>query len=93
MEVKKHFTEEELAAVEKKSSGPLMVVTATDRFMSGWGKAKGGLSKVGWVCAAQDLNETHSMVKGRSEMKYVNYTLYKDHRPRNCKHFSYYLVD
>ena len=52
MEVKKHFTEEELAAVEKKSSGPLMVVTATDRFMSGWGKAKGGLSKVGWVCAA-----------------------------------------
>jgi hypothetical protein len=48
------------------------LVTATDRFLSGWGMARSGASKCAWACEthAQAL-EKYQEIKGRSEMKYV----------------------
>lgn len=56
---------------QKKSH--VWLVTATDRFMSGWGEAKGGLSKCAWACQTLDEAErVLSWVKDRNDMKYVN---------------------
>jgi hypothetical protein len=49
------------------------LVTATDRFLSGWGLAKGGLSKCAFAC--RDYNEAmdaYKWITKRGDMKYVN---------------------
>ena len=51
------------------------LVTATDRFMSGWGGAAGGLSKCAWACETQsEARECFDRIKARGDMKYVNCT-------------------
>lgn len=51
------------------------LVTATDRFMSGWGGASGGASKCAWACETlQEARECFERIKARDEMKYVNIT-------------------
>ena len=51
------------------------LVTATDRFMSGWGMAKGGASKCAWACETRSQAEAQfAIVKARGDMKYVNIT-------------------
>lgn len=51
------------------------LVTATDRFMSGWGGASGGASKCAWACQTLDeARKCFERIKARSEMKYVNIT-------------------
>lgn len=48
------------------------LITATDRYMSGWGGARGGLSKCAWACDSREAaNACHAWVSARSEMKYV----------------------
>ncbi len=50
-------------------------VTMTDKFMSGWGKAKGKINKLIIVCENGD--QAHRIQKNasyRSEMKYINVT-------------------
>lgn len=49
------------------------LVTATDRFMSGWGeRANGGVSKCAWACEGKDVDKVFAWVDDRNEMKYVN---------------------
>ena len=50
------------------------LVTATDRFMSGWGGAAGGASKCAWACKPEHVDRVFAWVSGRKEMKYVNCT-------------------
>ena len=68
------------------------LVTATDRFMSGWGKAKNGLSKCAWACKYEHLDKVEAWVKGRSEMKYVN-VVHGKWYPRNAAHVHIYVVN
>lgn len=68
-------------------------VVATDRFMSGWGGARGGLSKCAWACDSLGRAEAvKSQVSSRREMKYVNIVDLRTYRPgRACAHFHIYL--
>jgi len=71
------------------------LVVATDRFLSGWGQAKGGTSVCAWACtthmeAAQAMREIGS----RSDMRRTRlvYDGPRRYRPRTpCKHFSVYI--
>lgn len=51
------------------------LVTATDRFMPGWGGAAGGLSKCAWACQTlEEARACYARIKARDEMRYVNIT-------------------
>jgi len=50
---------------------PHMIVLATDKFMSGWGEAKGGPSFAGWAVTFDELADVCQVVRGRREMKNV----------------------
>ena len=67
------------------------LVTATDRFMSGWGPASGGNSKCAWACRDKDVDVVFDWVKARDEMRYVNATN-NPWYPRNAKHVHIYVV-
>ena len=70
-----------------------ILVTATDRFMSGWGQATGGNSKCAWACDSKEkAKKVYEWVKNRSEMKYVNIQ-YNKWVPKNAAHVSIYLVE
>lgn len=67
------------------------LITATDKFMSGWGKASGGLSKCAWACKPENVDKVLQWVKNRSDMKYVNVTN-NNWYPRNAEHVHIYVV-
>ena len=67
------------------------LVTATDRFMSGWGKCRDGVSKCAWACKPEDWNKVFKWVSDRGEMRYVNQVTGKWY-PRNAKHVHIYVV-
>lgn len=53
-------------------------VTMTDKFMSGWGKAEGRISKFVVECETYEQAKTiEQNAKKRDEMKYVNITTKK----------------
>jgi len=69
-----------------------ILVTATDRFLSGWGHAHGGVSKCAWACASRDVaDRVFKWVSSRAEMKYVNMTD-RPWRPK-AAHVHIYVVD
>jgi hypothetical protein len=70
-------------------------VVARDKFMSGWGGAKGGYSRCAWACAPDaDLTQLEKWVRGRSEMQYVNVVDLRTYRaPRGTVHFHIYVCD
>jgi hypothetical protein len=47
------------------------IIRAIDRFMSGWGKAKGGNSYAAWACKPEHAQAVFDWVSNRSEMKHV----------------------
>lgn len=70
-------------------------VVATDKFMSGWGNAKGGKSRVAWaVDHVTKTSELFKWVSNRSEMKYVSIVNLKNYRaPRGTSHFHIYVAN
>ena len=48
-----------------------VLVAATDNFLSGWGKAKGGRSVAIWACTLGDSDRVESWVRSRSDMDHV----------------------
>ncbi len=68
-----------------------VLITATDRFLSGWGEATGGLSKCAWACKPEDGQAVYRWVKSRTDMKYVNLT-YNKWYPR-AAHVHIYVVN
>jgi hypothetical protein len=76
---------------EEKSTYPFIVI-GTDRFLSGWGLAKGGLSYAGWACQDKDLGRVERWVRNRSDMRRVR-VVGKDYRPSNpCVHLHIYVA-
>ncbi len=57
---------------EEQKKTHTVLITATDKFMSGWGLAKNGLSKCAWACRPEDRHKVYNWVKSRSDMKFVN---------------------
>lgn len=69
------------------------IVLGTDRFLSGWGYAKNGLSYAGWACQDKDLWKVERWVKARSDMKRVR-IVGNNYRPSNyCAHLHIYVVN
>lgn len=68
------------------------LITATDKFMSGWGLAEGGKSKCAWACKPEHRRQVLAWVESRDEMKYVNETT-GNWYPRNAKHVRIYVVE
>ena len=71
-----------------------ILITATDKFMSGWGGASGGTSKCAWACKDhKQADKIYDWVKSRSEMKYVNIHYRNEWKPRNYASVHIYVVD
>jgi hypothetical protein len=82
--------EDDRTAEQKKTH--TFLVTATDRFMSGWGGAAGGASKCAWACDTKEkMWKLLDWVQSREEMKYVNYRLDDKWYP-NAAHVHIYVA-
>ncbi len=83
---------DERTAEQKKSHNWLII--GTDKVLSGWGAAEGGVSFAAWACKPKDRFKVFAWVKSRSDMKRVrmvsnNYTAY---RPQGKGHCHIYVV-
>ena len=70
-------------------------IVALDRFLSGWGEARGGVSRCAWACHP-DVNpdRVFNWVKQRKEMRYVNLVDLRSYRaPRGTAHVHIYVCD
>ena len=70
-------------------------VVAKDKFMSGWGGARGGASRCAWACPPDgSITKLEDYVRSRSEMRYVNQVNLNTYRPpRGTAHFHIYVAD
>lgn len=69
-----------------------VIVLGTDRFLSGWGGAEGGMSYAGWACRPEDLDAVEEWVEARGDMKRVR-VVTNDYRPGpGCAHLTIYPV-
>jgi len=46
-----------------------VLVGGYDRFMSGWGGAKGGRSYAYWACSVEDMHLVEAWVKNRGDIR------------------------
>ena len=67
-----------------------VLIAATDRFMSGWGGARGGASMCAWACRPEDAPSVWRWVSRREEMLRVREVGY-DWNPR-AAHSHVYVV-
>lgn len=70
-------------------------VVARDKFMSGWGGARGGASRCAWACAPDaKLHKLEQWVRSRSEMIHVNVVDLNTYRPpSSTAHFHIYVCE
>jgi hypothetical protein len=76
---------------EEKVTHP-WIVAATDTFLSGWGKAKGGASYCGWACKFRDIQKVMTWVCSRGDMKHVR-LVSGNWRPKGVGHTHIYVVN
>lgn len=77
---------------EQKSTHQTLI-TATDKFLSGWGGAKGGLSKCAWACdTPEKADKIFGWVNNRTDMKYVNIHYRNEWKPI-AAHVHIYVVE
>ena len=57
-----------------------IIVLMTDKFLSGWGGAKGGPSYAGWACPLDIVDRVEQRIRGRSDAKRVR-IVGGDYRP------------
>ena len=69
-------------------------IVGSDRFMSGWGGARGGKSRVAWAFSNnQPEHKILRWVKSRGDIQYVNMVNLKTYRPpAGTAHFHIYVV-
>jgi hypothetical protein len=79
---------------EEQKKTHYYVVLATDKFMSGWGAAKNGLSYAGWACEPKNADKVYKWVASRSDMLRIR-TVGTPYRPnpKYCAHCHIYVVD
>jgi len=76
---------------EQRASHRCLVV-GTDSFLSGWGKASGGISYAAWACPYDVWERVFNWVARRGDMKRVR-LVGPDWRPRGKGHAHIYVVD
>lgn len=69
------------------------LVIGTDRWMSGWGGARGGASYAAWACRPEDRREVLAWVEGRGDMTRVREAMEPYKPGRGCVHLHVYVVD
>lgn len=74
----------------QRETHPFLVI-GTDTFLSGWGKAEGGVSYAAWACPEQWLPHVFDMVRARRDMRRVRTTSGK-WSPRGRGHAHIYVV-
>jgi len=69
-------------------------VVGRDRFLSGWGGARGGYSRAAWACGPdENLDQLYDRIKARGDMQYVNIVDLSSYRPpRGTAHFHIYVA-
>lgn len=68
------------------------LVVMTDRFMSGWGEAKGGVSYAAWACTYENLTQVERWVRSRSDAMRVR-VIIGSYRPSGVGHCHIYVVN
>ena len=68
-----------------------VIILGTDTFMSGWGKAQGGVSYAGWACRPEDRDRVERWVRNRGDQIRVR-EVGNDYRPRGRGHCHIYVV-
>lgn len=76
---------------EQKKTHTLIVV-GTDKFMSGWGKATGGVSYAGWACTPDLLPTVEARIRARGDMKRVR-VVSGNYRPSGNGHCHIYVAN
>lgn len=72
------------------------LVIGTDRGMSGWGGAEGGVSYAAWACRPEDSTACLDWVEGRGDMSRVRFTVDLPHaryRPSAKGHLHIYVYE
>ena len=69
------------------------LIAATNKFMSGWGKAAGGNSYVVYCCEDKDYSKVMTWMQNRNDFIRVRQVMpnYKPN-PSCCSHIHYYVV-
>jgi hypothetical protein len=84
---------------KEQRSTHVWAVVARDKFMSGWGGARGGASRCAWAVPNEFLHDgkfkrLEQWVRNRSEMQYVNVVKLDTYKPpRGTAHFHIYVAD
>ena len=70
-------------------------IVGTDRFMSGWSKAKGGTSYAAWAIDGdrETIDRVEKWVSSRSDMRRVRFVNLDTWRPRGRGHAHIYVVE
>ncbi len=75
----------------QKKTHPVIVMM-TDRMLSGWGGAEGGLSYAGWACKLEDEYRVERWVRSRRDAMRVRF-VGAGYRPgAYCAHCHIYVV-
>ena len=77
---------------EQQQTHPWLVV-GTDSFLSGWGKAKGGVSYAAWACQEGHVQPMFARINGRSDMRRVRIVYGPHYQPRGRGHLHIYVSD
>lgn len=88
----KNMKREDDRTPEQKKTHTILI-TATDKFLSGWGGASGGAFKCAWACKpSQDWGKVFEWAKNRPDMKYVDIKFNNKWYPQ-AAHVHIYVVD
>ncbi len=82
--------QDERTAEQKKTHNCLII--GTDSFLSGWGRAEGGVSYAAWACRECDCQKVENWVRNLSDMKRVRLVIGKWY-PKGRGHAQIYVVN
>jgi hypothetical protein len=83
--------EDDRTTEQKKTH--VLAVLAHDKFMSGWGGARGGNSICAWACSPEvNTDRVFNWVKSRKEMRRVTLVNLDTYQPR-AAHFHIYVCN
>lgn len=78
---------------EEQRATHTWAVAMTDAFMSGWGRAEGGVSVAAWACRHDDIDRVEAWVRSRREARRVRIVRPNQWRPRGNGHVHIYVVE
>jgi len=68
------------------------LVIGTDPFLSGWGRAAGGVSYAAWACTPADAKNVERRIRARGDMLRVRVVCGNNYRPKKAGHLHIYVA-